>query len=125
MFYFKNEARNSMNEYIFRFINIPSTNQTRDHLDTPDTARAGHSQVRSLLRQYPKIYCKRGVILDGNFFLKMQSFLFSLLCIIHIFQHIKMLVHYPVLNTTAISKIQFYVKYMLYKSRSSGDLNKS
>ena len=30
-----------MKVYMFRFINIPPTNQARDHLDTPHAARAG------------------------------------------------------------------------------------
>ena len=35
--------------YIFRYINISSTNQTKDHLDIPHAACAGQSQDRSLL----------------------------------------------------------------------------
>ena len=67
VFYFKNEARNLMKVYIFRSVNIPSTNQVRDYLNTPHAVCAGHRQVRSVLWQCPKIYCKTGVILDEKF----------------------------------------------------------
>ena len=61
-FYFENEARNSVNVYIFRYINIPSTNQSKDQLDIRHAARAEHSRVRSLLWQWPKIKGKKCVI---------------------------------------------------------------
>ena len=121
-FYFKNEARNSMKEYIFRFINIPSRNQARDNLDTPHVARAEHRQVRSMLWQCLKIYFDTGVILDEKFFLKIKSFLFSLLCIIHINWAYQNVIPLPSVkyDRLYISKIQFCVKYMLYKMRSIG-----
>ena len=58
VFYFENETRNSVKVYMFRFFNIPSTNQCIDHLDTPHAARAGHRRVKSLLLQCPKSKAK-------------------------------------------------------------------
>ena len=40
VFYFEDEEKNSVKVYIFRFINIPSTYQSRDHLDTTHAERA-------------------------------------------------------------------------------------
>ena len=76
------------------------------------------------LWQCPKIYCKIGLILDENFFLKTKNFLFSLLCIINIFQHIKMLFHYPVLNMTGFTypKFNFVLNICLTKLGLSGPL---
>ena len=45
VFYFENEARNLVSVYIFRYINIPSANQSKDHLDMLHFARAGDSRV--------------------------------------------------------------------------------
>ena len=50
----KKEKRNSMKVYIFRFINIPSTNQTRDLLDTPHAAREGYRQSRITVMTVPE-----------------------------------------------------------------------
>ena len=48
VFYFENGIRNPVKVYMFRFVNIPSTNQSRDRLDTPHAALAEHHEHRSV-----------------------------------------------------------------------------
>ena len=87
VFYFENEARNSMKVYMYSDISIfpPQIN-----LETIWIHRMLHVQdIGKLDPCYDSAWkpisnFKTGVILDEKIFLKTNSFLFSLLCIIHI-----------------------------------------
>ena len=60
------------------------------------------------------------VISEENFFLKTTSFLFSLLCTLHINLAYQNVISLPSVKYDwfYVSKNQFYAKYMLYKMRS-------
>ena len=77
VFYFEKEARNSVKVYIFRFINIPATNQSSGHFDTLQDIGESDST-----RKYMANTCdfRRYFI-----FLETKTFLFfSLLFIVHL-----------------------------------------
>ena len=112
---FENETRNSVKVCMFRFINIPSTNQSRDHLDTPHAAHAGHRRVSSCYDSAENLW-QKCVISEENCFLKTKSFLFSLLCIVHINLAYQNVIPLPSgkYDWFYVSKIQFYVKYIVH-----------
>ena len=60
---------------------------------------------------------QKGVISDWNFFLKSKSFLFTLLCIVHINFAYQNFIPLPSIKYDwfYVSKIQIYIIYMLCK----------
>ena len=68
----------------------------------------------------PENLRQKCVISEENFFLKTKSFLFSLLCTVHINLAYLNAVPLPSVKYDLfyVSKIQLHVKYMLYKMKS-------